>query len=399
MSFFSRSLRGDFARGRRFLQGRALVAGLLLAACSTSAPRNDGVDGGPLQDDGGSPAGLTLDEFLSRFMDADCARDRRCYASALIPSCDEAAGLPLGEGGSVLGYDPLYFENATAPLIRAAVARGTLIYHAEKASQCLDLITNLACDTWVYSCAVFEGTVSAGSNCVINYECAGGTYCYGAKPTACQPGTCVAPASANTACGLAQCASGLTCVNSLCVIAAKLHEACNSNGSPKPPCDGVLLCDAETASAAGTCKTYAEMMTVPVGGGCDPKLSKLGGTFRGPYCQQGLACVTQPGGTGLCAARVGSGQACGTARPNQCPDGEVCAVASGAVSGTCAAPAAAGQPCASVTCAPGLVCSTVCQPRQANGGPCTAPAAGMGICESTWCGADSKCAAPGTDCQ
>ncbi len=138
----------------------------------------------------------------------------------------------------------------------AAVEAGKVIYHADKARECLNGITgscdrtelnrgnsSLACDD------TFEGTVPAGGQCAIDEECISSSCNVPACPDACCQGTCVGDAPPVRPRAGESCAMTANCVDSFCDQATTTCTPYLANGIA---CTSTNQCD-DGACVNGIC--------------------------------------------------------------------------------------------------------------------------------------------------
>lgn len=260
----------------------------------------------------------------------------------------------------------------------AAVDAGKVIYHSDKARECLDGLAgscergtlgdsdgNTACDE------TFEGTVGAGGQCALDEECISQTCDVPGCPDACCQGTCVGDAPP---------------------VRPRVGETCQIDG---PDCLG-SYCDEQTT----TCVAYRE-----TGASCT----------RSAECETGI-CSNQ-----VCTALPGPGEPCGpqlgfglcnhvgyTCSPTSmtCVKyallGDACTADSDCSpvydcgpSGTCELGPTLGESCAgpngTVECVDRSFCDAAtmtCTAPKADGQPCDADAQ----CTSDFCDATGTCA-------
>ena len=268
--------------------------------------------------------------------------------------------------------------------IEDAIDAGRVIYRGEYMSACTDDLRARSCDGLIERdpdiCKnAIDGTVELGEPCSMSIECKGSAYCNFAD--AC-PGVCTARERAGGLCSDDDdCASGLVCSSQTgrCVAPADLGEPCEAG---EPECAPGLFCAGadEDESRSGTCRRLDEAFSLGNGEACD--------VLTGELCDPELVCVVESfGASGIaatCKPKVGSGESCGLAVPDQCPNDEYCQIAEGSLTGTCAPRPGRGEACGpSPFDDEGSVCGAN---LRCNGGVCREPAS---LCES--CTSDDAC--------
>jgi hypothetical protein len=253
------------------------------------------------------------------------------------------------------------------------VAEGLVEYRPEGWAACLAKY-NLPCQLAnPYPCyyEILHGKVLDGQPCEDTDVCGTFSACFNVSGAICGE-VCVRGANENETCGFycgtttpcfafPFCASGLTCVDNVCVKAKGAGDAC---GGPQGiQCLFGLGCDVDPADADGngTCVVLTPGRACRSDGGCLPTEFCLGGTCtlrRGA----GQSCADVPtscGGFADCGGTLGT---CVTAGHV----GEVCAAGpvgryTGCVSGFCDGTncqplAPAGQSCLGISCDIGTFC-------------------------------------------
>jgi hypothetical protein len=134
----------------------------------------------------------------------------------------------------------------------AGVDAGRIVYHADRAKQCLDSIAALSCGWGIYystryvsGCAhVFDGTVATGDACTLDEECMSGF---------CSPTGCAARLAVGEACtSPTACQDGLYCPVSAgdhCVAVAKIGQACEVSISCEN--NSCVIPDGQTSGTCG----------------------------------------------------------------------------------------------------------------------------------------------------
>jgi hypothetical protein len=323
--------------------------------------------------EGDRPAAVPLEELPAKYAAALCTVFENCYGDLLQVF---QPGEDCVTNFSVRAEEEL----ATLP---DAIDAGRVKYDGTKVQACLDEITSADCsflsERDPASCeAVFEGTVEEGGDCQRNEECQGEQYCNFAD--AC-PGICSAREQAGGACtGNSDCADGLKCGEaSLCVKPSAAGEACKGG---EPDCIDGYFCvgNDDAMNMPGECKLFDEAFPGKLGDACS--LAAL--------CEIGLSCnITSIAPVeGECVEKVGSGDACGFAVPDQCPDDEYCTGVTLLAPGTCTSKPEAGEDCgtnqfmSATVCAPYARCDEgVCRELAHLGETCTV----NGTCYSGSC--------------
>ena len=262
--------------------------------------------------------------------------------------------------------------------LRAAIERGSVIYHDERLEACLVSIRETACTAedfrLLFSTAlgaacnqVFEGTVAEGEPCWIREQCASGscdiTYC----ELACCEGVC-APARVKAAigesCAETECVAGAYCTATTCVARKPLGAACAppEGHSGSDECLEGAICDSND-DGTRTCRALPALGEPCVQGKC---------ADLGASCDHTL---------GVCVKIHAEGEACDPSGQGACglslrcdPDRKTCERMT------------AGGPCSfgpfGHDCLPGAYCQDfTCELQQANGASCESALA----CQSVHC--------------
>jgi hypothetical protein len=203
--------------------------------------------------------------------------------------------------------------NAPSAAIRA-VSKGTSTFDPTQATSCLAALSNLDCDSDLFggarvpaSCAgVFSGTVSDGSACIDDVECASGSMCVIASTATCE-GVCT-PASG----GL--CRTSDDCpAQQYCAAGPIGGSGLAGSGS----CQALIEPGANAGDPCGTpvqcvpgLRCFGPIAPVHcVVDAASPAGAACGG--EGPDCAPGLVCVTSDDGTtATCAPPAKLGEAC-----------------------------------------------------------------------------------------
>jgi hypothetical protein len=248
----------------------------------------------------------------------------------------------------------IYNEGELDADLLAAVQAGKVIYHPDKARECLNGI-GASCNANTFSnndaqeaCdATFEGTVGAGGQCALSEECRSQDCDIPSCPDACCQGMCVGDAPVRVAVG-GVCESSSQCIDSYC----------------------------DFSAATSTCTAYKQ---------------------AGQACTSSNQCAVGGCVNMICSALPGPGEACSSnlGGANCANLGYTCSV----TSMTCVPYGLTGDACAtSRDCSPIYVCGTggTCVLRPRLGETCDPQASGCidrSYCEPT----TSKCTAPKPD--
>ena len=351
----------------------ALLPLTLVAAC------------GGDDDDDDSAASVPLEDLPATYAGAAC----EAYTNCLGPLFD----VFLAGEDCVTNFGKRVDEQL--PDFQQAIDDGRVAYHGDQVAACAADLRSRECAELQQRgsgpCeAVFTGTVALGESCSLDEECAGGAFCdFGATC----PGTCRELAAEGDECNEDDdCASGLVCsdADQICEEPAGPGDVCQGGNAD---CALGYMCAGadEDMNQPGNCRAYDEVFSAGDGDTCDPD--------NGVLCQSGLTCQIEAIADPLewsCAQKVGSGDTCRPAFPDQCPDDEYCNVppamiALGMIDGTCEPRPGAGDPCGGLesnVCAPNLRCNGgTCKALTEIGGGCMVDA----VCYSEHC-VDGECA-------
>ena len=314
--------------------------------------------------DGNSPAPVPLEELPAKYASALCAAYDNCWGDLLEV-------FRPGEDCAANTTTRIDEELATLP---AAIDAGRVKYDGTKVQACLDEVAAAGCEFLIEREAeacelVFEGTVAAGGDCERNEECEGDQYCDSSD--AC-PGTCSPLEQAGGPCtGDSDCTGGLKCgAAALCVAPAQAGEACKGG---EPDCVDGYFClgNDDAQNMPGECVPISEAFVGEEGDECSGE----------GLCALDLSChITMFAPvSGECTQRVGSGDPCGFAIPDQCPADEYCTgVTLLTPEGTCTSKPEAGEPCGTNllgvanVCAPDTRCDAgMCRDLAHLGEECT----------------------------
>jgi hypothetical protein len=320
------------------------VACACAAACSGKSDSTPAAPSGAAGESSGGSAGtsgITLDALPDAYAKAYCSVLERCFGAfyGLITAYEDCEKI-TAERLRQSGLDAL----------SAAVAGGSVEYHADKVQGCIDSMQSKACADLTErasdACeAAITGTRALGESCELDEECEGSLICD--VKDAC-PGSCVERYTAGIPCGSDdQCADGLVCsqVTAHCVKPADEGEGCG--GGVEAQCAAGLLCKGEDKSKmqAGSCVTLDAVALGGEGDACDPATLAL--------CQSGLSCVITAVNpvTWACKKPGGAGATCGIGLPEACPVGQYCPVTTAdllamTVEAKCTPLPSAGEACA-----------------------------------------------------
>jgi hypothetical protein len=288
---------------------------------------------------GGSSSGnLTLSQFENAYLTTLCQALEQCEPSATYvqDACATTYGSLLATAFADVGAD---------------IAAGRVAYSGTAAAACLAAASGAGCALFTSGSPspapcnqVFVGEVAAGAACYDENECDAG-YCTVQDSNAC-PGVCTAYAAVGASCGGD---GGPECsANSTCAYDGG-SGSCVALPGAGADCSGTDRCQTGLVCVGGaTCRAP---------GGAGAPCDSANGTEE---CQSGFYCNLFDGGSGSCAAQLGSGSACSAsvagvpgAFGGECAQGLVCAgysesfTASGetTVAGTCVAASDVGGPC------------------------------------------------------
>jgi hypothetical protein len=326
-----------------------------------------GGDGGNGSGDGG-PNSIPLEQLGELQANALCSYMVRCGMMEDVTTCLASLRISL----------PIDYL--------AAVGAGKIQYHGDKAKQCLDAITQLACtrdqgyfgrsDQLDPACnETFTGTIGGMGACKLNEECISQDCMPAAGcPGPCCAGTCNgsnAPAHKNLGepCGKHDTCNGGFCDN------AGANSTCQAYKAAGQACNGTQECDTTAFCDFNTTPPLCRQMSA-TGGQC---------TGQTQCIQLGDVCRS-----GTCTTGGLAGYACTPTNP-------ACQVLHGCVNGgTCEPPAMVGQSCAAYPACQDGYCrqsDRICAARLADGKPCD-PTLGSDQCESGFCDPTGSCATP-----
>lgn len=360
----------------------ALTTTLWLVAAGCGEDRAAGAEG----ESESEGEGIALEDLPAAYAEEVCSQAEACLGALGELFFDRAQCVQdvtsSGEQGSL-------------PQMQAAIDAGTVVYHSDRAQECVDAIAAAGCEIFsnqpIEACEdMFEGSVDEGGACNIDEECAGADlYC---ENDAC-PGACAPRLGAGSECANdGECGDALVCDEGLDTCEAPGAGGAACGGGTEPDCAIGLACwgGDEMAGEPGECTDLAALMTEAEGDACD--------LIDGPLCEPGLSCVVtsvMPAPVFECQAEVASGAACNLALPDACPDEEYCAGAepmTGDIEGNCEPLPGDGEACAPTfpTCATGAACiDETCVVLRDVGGDCE---------DDDWCHsgtcADGACAEP-----
>lgn len=244
--------------------------------------------------------------------------------------------------------------------IIAAVEAGKVIYHPDKARECLNAIAG-SCDRLAINRGddsnacdeTFEGTVAAGGQCAISEECVSSNCDVPSCPDACCQGTCVGDAPPPRPRLGDTCGDTAPCVDSFCDTDTLTCVAYRPNGE---------ACTSTNQCAAGTCSNMVCTALPNTGEACTPSqvsssvCRDLGDTcsatsstcvaygLTGDPCTAASDCspIYTCGTAGTCQLRPRLGDTCG-GTAGSCIDRSYCEP----TTMTCTAPQADGSTCES----------------------------------------------------
>ena len=190
----------------------------------------------------GSTSSIPIDRLGAEYATVFCHKAFTC--------CD-AAELP---GNSATAVDEPTCRSTVGARIgselaanQASIAAGRLVYHGDRARDCLDVVAGLACAQWgadeelarFPDCLmIYEGKVAPGGACSRDAECDRGT---------CEAGACLADLVLGAPCGVGLCEPGSTCIYDA-------NDAPTVCSNPMP--DGAP-CSYNSDCAGGFCESNA----------------------------------------------------------------------------------------------------------------------------------------------
>ncbi len=286
-------------------------------------------------DDGGSGP-IPIDELEGAFINAACNFYAQC---GLIDDATTCRALNL--------------DIEIDPDVLAAVEAGKVIYHGDKARECLCIVGG-SCDRTQFdrnpgsaACdEMFEGTVAAGGQCALDEECISQDCNVPACPDACCQGSCVGDAPPARPIVGESCAINNDCVASYCDFTTDI------------------------------CTAYKQV---------------------GEACNSSSQCATGGCVSSVCATLPGPGEPCNaTASGTTCRDlGYVCSLSTS----TCVPYGLTGDACVNEReCSPLYDCDAnqTCQLRSTLGDPCDPQS--FGCIDNSYCDATTMlCTAPKAD--
>ncbi|HMA91998.1 MAG TPA: Dickkopf N-terminal cysteine-rich domain-containing protein [Polyangiaceae bacterium] len=273
-------------------------------------------------------------------------------------------------------------EQASLPLIKSAVAAGTMRFDLSKLDACMEKVKALGCkafdNEYIEVCEeLLSGAMPMGEKCAFDEECKGDAYCH--YDGTC-PGVCTTRELSGQVCrDDKECRAGMKCFGGECTPKVPLGGACAANGVE---CEGGALCGPD-AGTGRTCVALASVFSQPMGAAC--------AIAAGSWCESGAYCavtaVSLASATQTCVAQAGSGAACNFSAPDMCPADEYCsgtsiAASAGGVTvdGSCKLLPTEGEPCTSrfergKACAKEHACvvnatGSICRKLKQNGETC-----------------------------
>lgn len=265
----------------------------------------------------------------------------------------------------------LYTDIELDPSLIAAVQAGKVIYHPDKARECLNGLSS-TCDRSTFNrndnseaCdQTFEGTVGANGQCAMNEECISSQCDVPACPDACCQGTCIGDTPETRPHVGEACGQGGSCVASYCNSTTLVCEPYLADGMP---------CTTGGSCLNGACINQLCAAYPAAGESC-------GGTTGTSLCADlGYQCSTT---TMTCVAYGLTGDPCTAAR--DCSPIYQCGT-----SGTCELGPTLGDPCSDTQSPGNCIDHSYCEPTTFT---CTAPKADGAMCVE-----DRECASNNCD--
>jgi hypothetical protein len=302
-------------------------------------------------DDGAPAAPATALEACQQLNEAEAQLHARCL------------------GGAVADWRMVAAGSMECTRYARHVAEGSVEYRPEGWAACLAKY-NLPCQfANPYPCyfEILHGKIPDGQHCEDTDVCGTVSACINISAATCGE-VCIRLGNENENCGFycgattpcldyPFCASGLTCVEHVCVKAKGAGDACG--GPEQMQCLFGLGCDVDPADTEGfgTCVVLTAGRACLSDGGCLATEFCLGGTCtlrRGA----GQTCADAPtacGGAGTCVRAGHVGEACA----NWWPGGQSVGCVNAFCDGTnCQPIATANQSCIGTSCAVGTSCDS-----------------------------------------
>ncbi len=372
---------------------------VLTAGCSNCDPETNDNDAGEVTD-GAVADSIPLDQFCANVRSGLINNIRTPLEACGTKLSDaEFERFPLLATTTIGDVLPLVSCDSTTDgglgiatdVLAASVQAGRMSYDAEKAGKCraegrrLRAAGGLA-DAGLECVDIFVGNVALGGACSLSEECAADAYCKPSSNASCS-GTCVARLAVDTPCRPTSdlCADGARCMDVAgqfkCVAPAGLNESCVSRD-----CASGLACIQDVCVSPGD-----------VGATCVDLLDS-------GDCRDGLACVRGSAGTATCVQRANLGESCGaTADDGGVPCVESPCVGCNLNTQLCAAQTEANFGCAEDgDCDPLSFCndSKVCEKRHDVSQACVVRSSfldqrGSCLFGDTWCKPDAPSASTG----
>lgn len=315
---------------------------LVLAAATGLACGSDSNGGG-----GGGTA--SLDNLSSRVAGMYCGRIFGCCDSEERAEMFGDEFSPSNESECSSQMTVLFDEQMQE--LQEAVDAGRLIFHEDKAAECLNHLESVDCSAGVFpegedeipACdETTEGLVEPGDACAMNDECKSGRCAgvqYDEDGNRTQMGACGGGGAGQTCEWSDECGEGHYCdrqynseteeFEGTCATIGQLNEECSGQQS----CAEGLYCnetyDSSTGEMSGTCEAKGE-----VGDDCSS-----GSCVDGTFCE-----IDSGQSRGTCAPLKSVGESC---ERSQCAEGSYCEANDDQTEMTCQATKGAGEPCSS----------------------------------------------------
>ena len=170
--------------------------------------------------DGGGGDSISLDELGAELGASSCAKIFECCSESELMEMFEGIDPPITTVEECEQFYAAFIGGLLLGPAREAVDRGTLVYNADLAGDCIAAFDSLSCDevesamdpTFEGCENIFEGQLANEESCVTDLECQSG-FCDGDSLDG-DPGVCKAVPGEGEPCESFECADGTYCENS-----------------------------------------------------------------------------------------------------------------------------------------------------------------------------------------